>query len=369
MAARPAAAAASGASTAGPGTAGGESDWGAGWLPLDNELTLLQLRLEAQAVLSKLAFDLQVDSDGGGRPDSYSAEVGKQADALANAGPGEVAQQWAALATVIQDFDLHIQDSFALGPQTVACGYLLGRALADAYWALDPSLPDGPADPASWSFLFGSKRSSETQRLLGRLSGYFHPYTAAAIAGSVQVWHTVATTAPGLRMNGGAYSKLYQQIRHWYELVLLEQDPTTLLKPYQLLRHLGLVWRAIRLFWAQLLLAALAAAALAGFAWLLSRPDVNAGLTTLLGALGITGISVAGLATKLKNDAQAMITRIKQDAYTDLIVVAITTAPIPGPQPTSGPFQGPRSAIAASRRQATMTKMMHQRSLTPVTPE
>jgi hypothetical protein len=44
----------------------------------------------------------------------------------------------------------------------------------------------------SWWFLLGAERCSEMTRLVGRLTAYFHPYTAAAIAGSVQVWKHVA---------------------------------------------------------------------------------------------------------------------------------------------------------------------------------
>src|SRR5262249_46625236 len=82
-----------------------------------------------------------------------------------------------------------------------------------------------------------------------------------------------------------------------------------------------------RLFWPQLLLAALAAAALAGFAYLLSASAVNSAAATVLGALGITGFSVAGLAAKVKNDAPAALTRLTQDAYTELIPWAIPPHP------------------------------------------
>src|SRR5262245_53093737 len=113
----------------------------------------------------------------------------------------------------------------------------------------------------------------------------------------------------------------------------------------------------------------MAAAAIAGFAFLLATPSVSSGLsglTTALGAPGITGVSVAGLAAKLKNDAQAMLTRIKQDAYTDLIAVAIPTAPpppVPGEEDTAA-----APPPASSKRQAQLTKIVRQRSITPVTP-
>ena len=129
-------------------------EWGASTLPLESELDLAQLREQAQDLLGKLASDLNVNYGYHGGPDSFSARVEQQAGVLAAAQPGDVIQQWQALATLIQDFDRHIQGVLALGSKTVARGYQLGRALADPYWALQPSLPDDPANHASWSFLF-----------------------------------------------------------------------------------------------------------------------------------------------------------------------------------------------------------------------
>jgi hypothetical protein len=269
---------------------------------------------------------------------------------------------WDSLEELIYRFDAHIQDTLAARSDTVACGYQLGRALAECYWALEPVQRGEPEPWASWSFLLGQERCREIGRLLGRLSAYFHPYTAAAIAGSVQVWQSVAESPEWRR---DAYPRLYDQIRSWYELILIRQDPTTLIKPYQLLRNYRLVWRTIRGFWAQLVLAALAAAAVAVFAWLLTKPGVSSAVKTLLAALGIAGFSVAGVAAKVQNEAQAMVKRLKQDAYTDLIGLAITTAPLP---PRSVRAPGKSAMFRPRTPKGKMTAMLRQRAITPVTP-
>ena len=271
------------------------------------------------------------------------------------------ADDWDALEELIYKFDAHIQDTLIAKSDTMASGYQLGRALAECYWALDPDLPDEPETWASWTFLLSQERCDEIGRLLGRLTPYFHPYTAAAIAGSVQVWRGVAKS-PEWRT--AAYPKLYRQIRAWYELILMKQDPTTLIQPYKLLTNYRLVWRTLRGFWVQLLTAALAAGAVAVFAWLLTKPSFGSWLKTLLAALGIAGFSVAGLAAKVKNDAQATLTRLKQDAYTDLITEAITTAPLP-PRSVQAPKSGPIRPLTGK---AKLTSMMRQRSITPITP-
>ncbi len=346
-------------------------DWGLGWLPLQNDLTEDQLCLEAQALLAKLASDLKVN-DEKNTAGSYSSRLGTQAKALAAAvaaKDGEATNtEWGVLAKLIRDFDWYVQETLVTESETVICGYQLGRALADSYWALTPSLIDA-RDHASWSFLFGQRRCSETERLLGRLTAYFHPYTAAAIAGSVEVWRSVVAGGECKGFPKRSGHGMHKQVRRWYELTVLKQDPTTLIRPYQLLKDWRLVWRAVRLFWFQLLMGLLAAAAIGGFAYLLSVPSVSSGLswlTTALGALGITGVSVAGLAAKLKNDAQAMLARIKEDAYTDLIAVAITTAP---PPPASGQADtADEPGPASGKRQAQLTHIVQRRRLTPVTP-
>jgi hypothetical protein len=67
------------------------------------------------------------------------------------------------------------------------------------------------------------------------------------------------------------------------------------------------------------------------------------------GILSFTGLSVAGVASKLKNSEQALLTRLRQDAYTDLVAIAVQSAPRP-PEP-----RDVRKAIA-------------KRKLTPATP-
>ena len=45
--------------------------------------------------------------------------------------------------------------------------------------------------------------------------------------------------------------------------------------------------------------------------------------------LGAVGLSLAGLTGTLKNSAQALTKRLRQDAYTDLVALAVQTAPTP----------------------------------------
>ena len=68
-------------------------------------------------------------------------------------------------------------------------------------------------------------------------------------------------------------------------------------------------------------------------------------LATLAGILAAVGLSLAGLTGTLKNSAQALLKRLRRDAYTDLVAIAVQTAP---PPPSKADLQN-----AISRRELT----------------
>jgi hypothetical protein len=325
-------------------------------LPLQIERTPTELRIEAQTLLIVLAHRVGVDGDGENQF-SYARTLDSDAEALYQAEQsrdGTAVQRWDALAELIYKFDAHIQDALAARSETQYSGYQLGRAMAESYWALNPKATAAD-DPTAWLYLLSGHRCAEIGLLAGRLSRYFHMYTAAAIAGSAMVWKSVAADP---RWRANAVPALYQQIRHWYELTIAAEDPTTLISPYAMLRNFRQVAHVLRAFWLQFLLTLLGVGALVAFADLLASSRGTSLVKSLLAAGGITGFSIAGVSGRLKNQAQAMLLRLRQDAYTDLITVEITTAP---PQPKVFP-------VLPSRRRAKVARLARQRSLTPVTP-
>jgi len=154
-------------------------------------------------------------------------------------------------------------------------------------------------------------------------------------------------------------------MRTWYELVVMRQDPTTLVQPYALTRNYRMIVRALRIFWPEVLGITVAAGALSGFVVLLGENKVNSLLNSALGLIAIAGFTTAGLLAKLKNQAQAMVTRLRQDVYTDLVAVAITTAPRMPSVPNTGL---PLVHSKHSRENAQLVRMARERGITPVTP-
>jgi hypothetical protein len=300
-------------------------------LPLRSERGAEELRIEAQAVLLKLSIDCGVNSDQVHA--NYANEIEQMAHALdtARANPAadlSAEELWTSLTDLLFHYDAHIQDTLSSNSDKQATAYLLGRGLAEAYWALDPGGPDGTV--TSWSFLLGNERCTELSRGVGRLTAYFSPYTAAAISGSLVAWKKVASDGTW-RAQPGAAATLYLQIRGWYELLVLGQDPSTLIAPYAILKSWRAATQAIRTFAVQLVTLGVSLALLVLLAFLSTYGKTNAGANTVLGIVSGLGITAAAVQTNLKNTAQAATTRLRQDVYTDLVAGDVTTLPdLPG---------------------------------------
>jgi len=255
-------------------------------------------------------------------------------------------QPWEDLAELLWRFDAHIQDRLSAISETQACGYQLGRGLAETYWALDP---DHDAGSQGWKFLLGQERCNELSRLAGRLGAYMTEYTAPAITGSIEIWRYLASQQAWRGDGQVANDALYDQIRRWYELIVLGQDPTTMIEPGRLISGYRTFRQAVKLFWPQLVTTIIGLGFLVTLLVLLGVGSSTAWEKTLSGILAATGLSLAGLTGTLKNSAQAMLKRLRQDSYTDLVVIAVQTAP---PPPSK----------------SYLDEALSNRRLTPVTP-
>jgi hypothetical protein len=318
-------------------------------LPLRVERTTAELRAEALAVLRRLAVDLRVDTitvDDQER--SRTAAIDGQARALAAAMPrtAAAAAAWEDLAGSIHDLDAHAQDTLAAQSDMRAAAYQLGRGLAEAYWALDPDAACVPLTPQCWTFLLGQHRCEELTRLVGRLSGYFNPYCSPAVAGTLRLWQSVAGDQEWRK---GAQGHLYLQLRRWYELLVLGQDPSTLIPPYALLKDWRASFHALRALWVQLVTAAISIALVIALITLILNGSANAILKAIFGVVGVVGLSAATIQAGLKTTAQGLLSRLRQDAYTDLVASVVVEAP--GKPGARRPYR----TVVAEVRKRTLT--------------
>jgi hypothetical protein len=318
-------------------------------LPLRIERTPAELRIEAQVVLERLAADLGIDAIVvHNQQQNRTAIINRQGHALAAAADApQAARAWGDLATSIYRLDAHAQDSLTARSELQAAAYQLGRGLAEVYWALDPGAACDPLSPNCWTFLLGGRRCEELARLAGRLSTYFSPFCAPAVAGTIRLWQSVASD---VQWRNGAQDYLYRQLRRWYELLVLGQDPSTLIKPYALIRNWHASLRALQALWIPLVTAACSLGLVVALVTLVANGS-STFLQALFGVLGAAGLSAAAIQTRLRTVAQGLLTRLRQDAYTDLVAVAIAQAPAkPG-------VRRPDKLIAREVRKRTLTTM------------
>jgi hypothetical protein len=319
-------------------------------LALRPEHSDAQLREQVLDVFCKVLEDSAVLDSDPKSTDAFSKAVAEKAHTLD--GPDRTLAQWNDFTSLVERLDTHVQNTLAASSDSELSGYLLGRGLAETFWALQPSsatanATESPANatetsatPAAdtsaiaettdapaptdqnWCFLLGAERVAELQRLLGRLSTYFGPYTAPSISGSLCVWQEVANREDW-RNQPDAEQDLYDQTRRWYELLVIGQDPTTLIKPFAFLRNLRGAVNAARAFLPQLVFGLISIVALVG---------IVKGASTSWGkaagaAVGAFGLSLTSLTAKAKSSAQAMTTRLQQDSYSDLVAIEITVVP------------------------------------------
>src|SRR4051794_2676561 len=346
-------------------------------LPLRPERTPAESRRQARETVVALARRLGVDEpfdpggQGGGRPFSERlatvvAGLDDEDGALESSVERSSSEarkadaEWEQAASLLHEWDAAVQDGFASRADALANAYLLGRGLAECYWALGPddpvpgSLQADTTVASGWEFLLGDGRRAELSRLVGRVGAHVNALTPSAIAGSIEAWGAVAMDATW-RGAENSRTKLYEQLRRWYELLILGRDPTTYVRPYAVLRGWRTSRHAFKALWPQLTLALVSAGAVAAVVWFLSTGRGTAGLNVVLGLAGGLGLTAATVVGKAKSTGQRLLARLRQDAYSDLVAVAVTS--IPDRPGEDGKLTQRRVRDAVTLRQ-----------LTPVTP-
>lgn len=332
-------------------------------LPLRSQRSGLASRRESMCGLSSLVRQMQLTDAEEFRAEL--ADVLPEFDAAGDAlliddGGVDAGPVWRRTASFFLNWDGRFQDELTERGEPWVNAYLLGRGMAECYWGLGPErsrTADGEPTAISLDFLFGEDRCRELTRMLGRLgTEEMHPLSASAISGSLEAWSMVAADEqwsrdPQLRV------LLYEQVRRWFQLLMLGQDPTTLIRPGAKLASLRNLTRTARAFWPQAALA-LVALALATVFFAVDH-DSMPWISSLLATGGIGAFAVAGLLARGQSAAQRLVTRIRQDAYTDLVAVAVTIVPA---------YPSGDGRTAWRRARTAVECAVRRRRLTPPTP-
>jgi hypothetical protein len=223
--------------------------------------------------------------------------------------------------------------------------YDLGRGLADCYWALDPAAD--PTVATSWQRLLEGNRRTLIDEYLGRLAAYFDALTPPAISGSLATWGLVAT-APDWRADVAvARSKLHEQLRRWYGLLVLSQNPETYLKPVVLLRNWRATRTALRAFLPDLVLLVVGLGAATGLVTLIQVGYGATWFKWLLGFAGTLGLSTATITARLKSASKNLISRLTSEVDSDAVAIGVTVVPDQKPSKSILPGSDQRAATRA----------------------
>lgn len=337
-------------------------------LPLRSQRVGSASRQEAVASLIHLVDRLGLDPDATFEPELRAALAPWSDDATPDSRTPADDDSWRPTGTFFLRWDAWFQDELSRRKESLANGYLLGRGLAECFWGLGPDDQwqiDGATSAVSLPFLLGADRRRELTRMLGRLEpGVAHEMTPPAVSGTLEAWGAVAAD-PRWAAHPSMRTTLYEQARRWYQLLVLGQDPTTLIRPYERLRSPTNLLRAAKIFWPQIALALLSIALVtAYFSVVGTAGDVGSvpvWFSSLLATGGFGAFAAAGILARGKSAAQRMVTRLRQDAYTDLVAVSVTTVP-PPPAAPGGKKQRMRFA------RHLVESAVRRRTLTPPTP-
>jgi len=332
-------------------------------LPLRSQRTGSASRRESVRALVSLT--LQIELKGA---QEFEAELTKVLPPFTSAGVASLVADgkkaagptWGRTAECFLDWDGRFQDELTQRDEHLANAYLLGRGMGECYWGLGPEhvwTSDSEVTAVSLAFLLGEERRRELTRMLGRLGpDTIHPLSAAGISGSLEAWGDVAADEIWSR-DPQMRALLYEQVRQWYQLLILGQDPTTLIRPYARLTNTRYLVRATRTFWPQAIPAVIALGLVAAF-FAVTDLEGTTWVSPVLATGSFGAFAVAGLLVRGQSAAQRLVTRMRQDAYTDLVAISVAIVP-PYPSGAGGP------TLRQTRKQ--LERAVRRRLLTPLT--
>jgi hypothetical protein len=184
---------------------------------------------------------------------------------------------------------------------------------------------------------------------------------AEGVLGTLAAWQVIALKKRW-RDEPQVADSLFLQIRRWYEVIVLLQDPSSLIRPRAIFTNYRAILHGVVAFLPQLLLAT---GALGLIAWFVDLLNTQAGYAfgkSVLAIAGVLGLSLTSISARLKNTAQSLTLRIKQNAFGDLIAAELTV--VPGRPGRLSGLSGRKS----KRRDRQMARAVQNRTLTSITP-
>ncbi len=236
-------------------------------------------------------------------------------------------QAWEELVKLLWYWDLKIIDSLNANSAAEGTGYQLGRAFSEIRWAPDTMFGE------SWmkgrTTALNGPRVAIVLRLVERLTDQLGALTGRALSVSLQAWGDLAAHEMKLISDSVSLAKLEQQGDIWHDLILRERPAESLLvtDAGTLIKHRYSFVPVLRQFLPELIAATLALGLIVVTGALLITSQGTPLWTFITGALGVVGISAAGVRARLKNAATGILGRLRDALTAELIGDVATVLP------------------------------------------
>jgi len=235
-------------------------------------------------------------------------------------------RRWNGFADALFLLDARVQDALSSTAYGELSAYLLGRALSETSWALDPMASAGAF--ASWEHLLGEERCLTVSGMVERLTCHVVPSDIGqAIRGSLAAWHREVLTGV-VRGDDSSARRLREQSELWRDLLLSGASPGEIVPPKATLMHMSSIRPVIRMLFPQLVIAFVSAVLLGLAAWLFSSNQASGGPTgAVIGVFSVLGLTGAAISAKAKSDVNDTLNKLQAALQADLIVERATILP------------------------------------------
>jgi hypothetical protein len=233
---------------------------------------------------------------------------------------------WDAFANAIFLLDERVQDALSARTYGELSAYLLGRALAETSWALDPRA-DSTAF-SSWEHLLGEERCVSISDMVERLTCHVVPTDVSqAIRGSLAAWHRKVADDL-VRADPSSVARLRQQSDLWRDLLLSGASPSAVVPPKATLMHVSSIRPVARMLLPQLVVGVVSATLLAVATWLFTTHHASGGATgAVIGVFSLLGLTGSAISAKAKSDVNGTLGKLQTALQVDLIVERATILP------------------------------------------
>jgi hypothetical protein len=234
------------------------------------------------------------------------------------------------LGEFLYRLDAQIQDRIASN-DSLSAAYQLARGVAEIRWGWAFEATDGESRRVR-GHLLGPDRAKAIDRQLTRIDAYYDPVTLRAIELSLDTWRS-AFDRLGDIPDKAWQAALIEQATRWHDLILGQRDGASFVTPTDLLAKPASILEIAKRLAPEVAVSAVGAILLVLAAGWLASPGGENSVALIAAALGIAGVTAAGISAKARAQAMDLIATVREEFYRALVANrAVVQPPRQSPQ-------------------------------------